>query len=166
VRLPGMLTAVVARAPVFGGKVKSFRAEKAKAVPGVRTVVQVPSGVAVVAEHFWAAKLGRDALEIDWDHGPGAQRDTDRMREEFRAMARTPGTRAASAGDVEAGSRSAARTVEAEYELPYLAHATMEPMNCTVRLAPDRCEIWTGTQFQTMDQKNAAEIAGLKPEQV
>ncbi len=166
VRLPGMLTAVVARSPVFGGKVKSFRPEKAKAVPGVRTVVQVPSGVAVVAEHFWAAKLGRDALEIDWDLGPGAQLDTDRMREEFRAMAGTPGARVASVGDIEVGARSAARTVEAEYQLPYLAHATMEPMNCTVRLASGGCEIWTGTQFQTMDQKNAAEIAGLKPEQV
>jgi isoquinoline 1-oxidoreductase subunit beta len=166
VRLPGMLTAVVARAPVFGGKVRSFRAEKAKAIPGVKNVVQVPSGIAVVAEHFWAAKLGRDALEIDWDPGPGAQLDTGRMREEFRAMAATPGVRAAAAGDVEAGTRSAARTVEAEYELPYLAHATMEPMNCTVRLASGRCEVWTGTQFQTMDQKNAAEIAGLKPEQV
>jgi isoquinoline 1-oxidoreductase beta subunit len=166
VRLPGMLTAVVARAPVFGGRVKSFRSEKAKAVPGVKNVVQVPSGVAVVAEHFWAAKLGRDALEIDWDAGSGAQLDTDRMREEFRAMAATPGARAAAAGDVEGGARSAARTVEAEYELPYLAHATMEPMNCTVRLAPGLCEVWTGTQFQTMDQKNAAQIAGLKPEQV
>jgi len=166
VRLPGMLTAVVARSPVFGGKVRSFRAEKTKAIPGVKTVVEVPSGVAVVAEHFWAAKLGRDALEIDWDPGPGAQLDTDRMREEFRAMAAKPGTKAAAAGDVEAGMRSAAKTVEAEYELPYLAHATMEPMNCTVRVAADGCEIWTGTQFQTMDQKSAGEILGLKPEQV
>ncbi len=120
----------------------------------------------MVAEHFWAAKLGRDALEIDWDLGPGAQLDTDRMREEFRSLAATPGTKAAAAGDVEAAMKSAAKTVEAEYELPYLAHATMEPMNCTVRVAADGCEIWTGTQFQTMDQKSAGEILGLKPEQV
>ncbi len=166
VRLPGMLTAVVARSPVFGGKVRSVRAEKAKAIPGVRSVVEVPSGVAVIAEHFWAAKLGRDALEIEWDPGPGAQLDTGRMLEELRAMAATPGTKAAAAGDVETGMKSAAKTVEAEYELPYLAHATMEPMNCTVRVAADGCEIWTGTQFQTMDQKSAAEILGLKPEQV
>ena len=166
VRLPGMLTAVVAHSPVFGGKVKSFRAEKAKAIPGVKSVVEIPSGVAVVAEHFYAAKLGRDALEIDWDPGPGAQLDTGRMLEEFRAIAGTPGTKAAAAGDVEAGLKSAAKTVEAEYELPYLAHATMEPMNCTVKAAADGCEIWTGTQFQTMDQKSAAEILGLKPEQV
>ncbi len=166
VRLPGMLTALVARSPVFGGKVRGFRAEKAKAIPGVKSVVQVPSGVAVVAEHFWAAKLGRDALEIDWDPGDGVKLDTGRMLEEFRAMAATPGARAAAAGDVETGMKSAAKTVEAEYELPYLAHATMEPMNCTVKLAENGCEIWAGTQFQTMDQKNAGEILGLKPEQV
>jgi len=166
VRLPGMLTAVVARSPVFSGKARSFRAEKARTIPGVKNVVEVPSGVAVVAEHFWAAKLGRDALEIDWDLGDGAKLDTERMLEEFRSMAATPGAKAAIAGDVEAGMKSAAKTVEAEYELPYLAHATMEPMNCTVRVAPDGCEIWTGTQFQTMDQKRAGEILGLKPEQV
>ena len=98
VRLPGMLTAVVARSPVFGGKVKSFRAEKAKAVPGVKSVVEIPSGVAVVAEHFYAAKLGRDALEIDWDPGPGAQLDTGRMLEEFRAMARNAGRQGSGRG--------------------------------------------------------------------
>ena len=166
VRLPGMRTALVARSPVFGGKVKSFRADRAKAVAGVKAVVEIPSGVAVVGEHFWAAKLGRDALEIDWDLGPGASLDTGRMREEYRAAAQTPGTKAAAAGDVEAGLRAASKTFEAEYEFPYLAHATMEPGNCTVRLSPEGCEIWTGTQFQTMDQKAAAEILGLKPEQV
>jgi isoquinoline 1-oxidoreductase beta subunit len=166
VRLPGMLTAVVARAPVFGGTVKSFRADRAKAVPGVKAVVQVPSGVAVVGEHFWAAKLGRDALDIDWDLGPGAQIDSERLRQEFRTAAGTPGMKAAAAGDVEAGLRSAAKTVEAEYEVPYLAHAPMEPLNCTVQLGPDGAEVWTGTQFQTMDQAVTAQIAGLKPEQV
>jgi isoquinoline 1-oxidoreductase beta subunit len=166
VRVPGMLTAVVARAPVFGGTVKTFRADRAKAVPGVKAVVQVPSGVAVVGEHFWAAKLGRDALDIDWDLGPGAQLDSERLRQEFRTAAGTPGMKAAAAGDVEAGLRSAAKTVEAEYDLPYLAHAPMEPLNCTVRLGPDGAEVWTGTQFQTLDQQVTAQIAGLKPEQV
>lgn len=166
VRLPGMRTAVVARSPVFGGKVKSFSADRPRAVAGVKAVVKIPSGIAVVAEHFWAAKLGRDALEIDWDPGPGAELDTERLLAEFRATAATPGIPAAAAGDVEAGMRTAARTLEAEYAFPYLAHATMEPMNCTVRLRPESCEIWTGTQFQTMDQRAAAEIAGLKPEQV
>jgi isoquinoline 1-oxidoreductase beta subunit len=166
VRLPGMLTAVVARAPVFGGTVKGFRAERAKAVPGVKAVVQVPSGVAVVGEHFWAAKLGRDALDVDWDLGPEAALSTDGLREEFRATAGTPGVKAAAAGDVEAGMGTAAKTVEAEYELPYLAHAPMEPLNCTVRIGSDGAEVWTGTQFQTMDQTVTAKIAGLKPEQV
>jgi isoquinoline 1-oxidoreductase beta subunit len=166
VRLPGMLTALVARAPVFGGKVKSFRSEKTKAVPGVKAVVEVPSGVAVIAENFWAAKLGRDALEVEWESGPGGKLDTSRMREEFRRLAETPGAKAAAAGDVEAAAKSAVKTVEAEFELPYLAHATMEPMNCTVRLTSGGCEIWTGTQFQTVDRKYAAEIAGVRPEDV
>ena len=166
VRLPGMMTALVARSPVFGGKVKSFRAEKARAVRGVKTVVQVPSGVAVVADRFWAAKLGRNALEIDWDSGPGAEIDSGRLREQFQALSRTPGVKAAAAGDVEAAIKSASKTLEAEYEFPYLAHAPMEPLNCTVRLNDGECEIWTGTQFQTGDQRAAAAIAGLKPEQV
>jgi isoquinoline 1-oxidoreductase subunit beta len=166
VRLPGMLTALVARPPVFGGSVKGFRAEKAKAIPGVKAVVQVPSGVAVVGEHFWAAKLGRDALEIDWDLGPEATVSTEGLRTEFRAAAGTPGAKAAAAGDADAAMGTAAKTVEAEYEVPYLAHAPMEPLNCTVRLGPDGAEVWTGTQFQTMDQGVTAKIAGLKPEQV
>jgi isoquinoline 1-oxidoreductase beta subunit len=166
VRFPGLMTALVARAPVFGGKVKSFNAEKAKALPGIKAVVQVPSGVAVVAEHFWAAKLGRDALEIDWDLGPAGTLDTGKMREEFRALSRSPGAKASAAGDVEAAMQKASSKLEAEYELPYLSHATMEPLNCTVRLTGDQCEIWTGTQFQTMDQAAAAKVAGLDPKQV
>jgi isoquinoline 1-oxidoreductase beta subunit len=166
VRLPGMLTAVVARAPVFGGTLKSFRADRAKAIAGVKSVVQVPSGVAVVAEHFWAAKLGRDALDLEWDLGPGAGLETERMRAEYRATAGTPGARASAAGDVDAGMRTAVKTLEAEYEFPYLAHAPMEPLNCTVRVGEGGCEVWTGTQFQTMEQMTTARIAGVKPEQV
>jgi isoquinoline 1-oxidoreductase beta subunit len=166
VKVPGMLTALVARSPVLGGKVRSFQAEKSKAVRGVRGVLEVPSGVAVVADRFYAAKRGRDALEIEWDLGPGAALDSSRLREEFRDLAGKPGLPAASQGDVETGMKSAAKTIEAEYEFPYLAHATMEPQNCTVRLSANECEIWTGTQFQTSDQRVAAEIAGLKPEQV
>jgi len=166
VQFDGLLTALVARAPVFGGTVKSFDAAAAKAVPGVRDVVQVPSGVAVVADHYWAAKLGRDALRIDWDLGPHAGLDTGQLRERFRQLAATPGAVAAQAGDVDAALAKAARTVEAEYHVPYLAHSPMEPLNCTVKIADGRCEIWTGTQFQTLDQQIAAKIAGLKPEQV
>jgi len=166
VHFEGLLTAVVARPPVFGGKVKSLDATKAKAVPGVRSVVRVPTGVAVVADHFWAAKLGRDALEIDWDLGPNARLDSAAVRGEFSKLAGAKGAIAAQAGNVTGGFAKAAKTIEADYAVPYLAHATMEPLNCTVRISGNKCEIWTGTQFQTMDQQVAARITGLKPEQV
>ena len=167
VHFDGLVTAVVARSPVFGGKVKSFDATAAKAVPGVRNVVQVPSGVAVVADHFWAAKLGRDALKVDWDLGPNAAtHDSAKLRAEFARLADTPGTVAAQAGDAKATLAKAAKTIDAEYHTPYLAHAPMEPLNCTVKIGKDQCEIWTGTQFQTLDQQVGAQITGLKPEQV
>src|SRR5256712_2197034 len=166
VRFPGLLTAVVARAPVFGATVKSFDAGAARAVPGVRTVVQVPTGVAVVADHFWAAKLGRDALEIDWDLGPNASLDSTALREQFRQLATTPGAVAAEAGNASDGLGRAVKTIAAAYAVPYLAHAPTEPENCTVRLGRGKCEIWAGTQFQGMDQQIAARITGLKPEQV
>ena len=166
VQFEGLLTAVVARAPGFGGKVKSFDATAAKAIAGVRNVVQIPSGIAVIADHYWAAKLGRDALQVEWDLGPYAALDSATLRAEFSALAATPGLPASQAGDVEAALPKAAKTVEAEYALPYLAHAPMEPLNCTVKISPDKCELWVGTQFQTLEQKTAAEITGLKPEQV
>jgi isoquinoline 1-oxidoreductase beta subunit len=166
IHFDGLLTAVVARGPVFGAKVKSFDATKTKAVPGVRAVVEVPTGVAVLADHFWAAKLGRDALAVEWDLGPGATLDSTALREQFQRLAGTRGTPAGRAGDTGAVLKKAAKTVEAEYYVPYLAHAMMEPPNCTVRLGADKCEIWSGTQFQTMDQQLTAKITGLKPEQV
>ena len=166
VQMPGMKTALITRSPVFGGKVRSFRAEKAKAVAGVRAVVEVPSGVAVVADHFWAAKLGREALEVEWDLGAGAALDTPKMAAEYRSLAATDGLKAAAAGDVGPALAAAKTRVDAEYAFPYLAHATMEPMNCAVSIGPDSCDVWTGTQFQTGDQAAAAKIAGLKPEQV
>jgi isoquinoline 1-oxidoreductase beta subunit len=166
VQIPGMLTAVVARSPVFGGKVKSFDAREARAVPGVRTVVQVPTGVAVVADHFWAAKLGRDALKVDWDLGPNAGLDSATQLQQYRRLAGTKGTTALQAGDAAAQLPKAAKTIEAEYTAPYLAHAPMEPENATVHIGPSKCEIWTGTQFQTLDQMMAAKITGLRPEQV
>ena len=165
VRFPGLMTAVIARAPVFGAKVKSFDPAPAKAVPGVKAVVQVPSGVAVVAENFWAAKSGRDALEVQWELGTGATLDTDKLREEFRRLSRTPGAIAAQAGDL-TSVESAPATLAAEFDVPYLAHAPMEPLNCAVRLAEGSCEVWLGTQFQGIDQQAAAEVAGLRPEQV
>lgn len=166
VRRPGMLTALVARSPFFGGKARGFRAEKAKTVPGVVDVIEIPSGIAVVAESFWAARQGRDALEVDWDAGRIAGHSTDAQREDYIQRARTDGPVAATKGDAKGALAKAARQVEAEYEVPYLAHAMMEPLNATAEIRDGVCEIWTGTQFQTGDQAAAAKIAGLKPEQV
>jgi isoquinoline 1-oxidoreductase beta subunit len=166
VRFDGLLTAVVARSPTFGGKVKSFDDSAARAVPGVRKIVQVPTGVAVVADHFWAARQGREALRIEWDPGAGATLDSTAMLADFRRLAGTAGKVAASAGDAPAALAAASGTIDAEYTVPYLAHAPMEPLNCTVRIGDGLCEIWTGTQFQTIDQMTAATITGLKPEQV
>ena len=166
VQIPGMFTAVVARAPVFGGKVVSFNAEQARKVPGVKDVVQVPSGIAVVANGFWPAKLGREKLEIKWDDGANATLSTIAMREQFAKLAQSPGLVAKKVGDAAKALAGASKTITAEFEVPYLAHATMEPLNCVVDLRADSCEIWTGTQFQTGDAAAAAAIAGLKPAQV
>jgi isoquinoline 1-oxidoreductase subunit beta len=164
VQLPGMLTAVVAHPPTFGGKAKGFDAAAAKAVPGVRAVFAVPSGVAVVGDHFWAAKKGRDALKVDWDLGPRADLDTAKLRESYLERSKTAGAQASAGGDVE--TALGGDVLVAEYALPYLAHAPMEPLNCTVRRGADGCEVWTGTQFQTVDQQRVAQILGLRPEQV
>ena len=166
VQLPGMLTAVIARPPVFGGKVASCNAEKAKAVPGVQAVMQVPSGVAVVATGFWPAKKGRDALKIVWDDGVGATITTAGMRESYARLSDTDGLIARQEGAPEKAFPRAARRISAAYEVPYLAHATMEPLNCCVDLRDDRCDIWTGTQFQTASRNDAARVAGLNPGQV
>ncbi|MBW8879141.1 MAG: xanthine dehydrogenase family protein molybdopterin-binding subunit [Acidobacteria bacterium] len=165
VQLPGMLTAVVAHARTFGAKVRSFDPAAAQAVPGVRKVFAVPTGVAVVADHFWAAKKGRDALQVEWDPGPHAGLDTAILRESYRAQAKSAGAKAAAGGDVEKALSGAVPLV-AEYSVPYLAHAPMEPLNCTVRRGAEGVELWTGTQFQTVDQQRVAAIFGLKPEQV
>jgi len=166
VRFEGLRTAVIARSPVFGGKVKSFDGAKASALPGVEKVVQVPSGVAVVARDFWSAQNGREALKVEWDLGPGASIDTAEQLRSYRALAKTPGAVALERGDADAALASAEKRLEAEYDVPYLAHAPMEPLNATVKLTGDRCEIWTGTQFQTIDQGTAARIAGIPPENV
>ncbi|WP_223520852.1 xanthine dehydrogenase family protein molybdopterin-binding subunit [Pseudomonas sp. GL-B-19] len=166
VQFDGLMTAMVARPPVFGGSVKSFEGAEALAVPGVHKVVQVPTGVAVIADHFWAAKLGRDALKVDWDLGPNTGLDSQKLLESFRKLAATPGISASKAGDATAAMSKAAKKLDVEYSVPYLAHAPMEPLNCTVKISKDKCEIWTGTQFQTLDQMIAGKITGLKPEQV
>ncbi len=166
VSLPGMLTAVVARPPVFGGKVAKFDASEALKVPGVKAVEQVESGVAVIAERFWPAKLGRDRLVVEWDLGPNAGMSTEQMTRDFAEQAKSPGAIAKKTGDPESALKTAAKTITAEYDVPYLAHAMMEPLNCVVDLRADSCEIWTGTQFETVDRANAAQVAGLPPEKV
>jgi len=166
VNVPGMLVAVVARPPVFGGQLKNFNADKAKAVPGVRYVVEIERGVAVVADGFWPAKLGREALEIVWDEGPRASLDSRTQREEYAGLAKKTGVVAKNEGEAVSALSKASKKLEAIYDLPYLAHATMEPMNCVADVRADSCEIWVGTQFQSGDRDAAARDTGLKPEQV
>ena len=164
--LPGMLTAVLARPPVFGATVKSFDDSAARAVPGVTDVVVVPRGIAVLGKGYWAAVNGRDALDIEWDESSGETRGSAEMMAEYKALADQPGLVARNDGAVEDALASAAKVLEADYEFPFLAHAPMEPLDCLVQLGPDSCEIWTGSQIPTVDQGAAAAIAGLKPEQV
>ena len=155
--LPGMKVAVVARPPVFGARMRSLDAAKAKAIKGVVDVVEVAvgsggRGVAVIADGYWQAKLGRDALVIDWDTGAVDKLDTARQLRDYRTLAATPA--------------SATTSISAVYEFPYLAHAPMEPVNCVVDLHADRCSVWAGVQFQTFDQTAVAAAAGLKLTQV
>jgi isoquinoline 1-oxidoreductase beta subunit len=166
VSAPGMLTCVIARPPVFGAKVRAFDAARALALPGVRQVVAVEAGVAVVADGFWPALKGREALAVEWDEGDGAAISTPAMRADYARLAKTPGLVARREGDAAAALAAAARRFDVEYEVPYLAHAPMEPLNCFVDLKADSCLIRTGSQFQTVDRDAAARVAGLKPEQV
>jgi isoquinoline 1-oxidoreductase beta subunit len=167
VDVPGMLTATVARKPVPGARVKAYRRDVALRSPGVRAVVEVPSGVAVVADHYWAALQARQKLEVEWDLGTSGELLSSReVEQRYRALAQSPGAVAASRGDaVQALSRSPA-VVESEYVLPYVAHAPMEPLNCTIREASDGCDVWLGTQYQSLDKKVAAKALGLAPERV
>src|SRR5215470_1469922 len=167
VMLPGMMTAVVMRPPRFGGKVSSFDAAKAKAVPGVVDVVQIPRGVAVVARDMWSAKQGREALDVTWDESAAEKRGTAELMKEYRAMARDKqAVTVAERGDIDAALAHAVKRVEGDFEFPYLAHAPMEPLTAVCRLSSDKCEIWAGCQAQTGDQANAAAAVGLTPAQV
>jgi isoquinoline 1-oxidoreductase subunit beta len=166
VQVPGVLTALIARPPVFGGTVKTFDPAKAKELPGVKGVVEIENGIVVAATDFWSARQGRRALQITWNEGPLAGFSTTEMREQYAALAKNPGKVARKEGKPEQALAKAAKQIEAEYEVPYLAHASMEPLNCTVDWRPHSLEIWTGTQFQTADREAAARVAGLKPEEV
>jgi isoquinoline 1-oxidoreductase subunit beta len=166
VKLPGVLVAVVARCPVFGGKVKSFDASAAKKIAGVKNVLQIGSGVVVVADGFWNAKKGRDALKIEWDEGANAKLNSGGITEKLKALAEKPGAEARNDGDAAKALDGANKKIEAVYEVPFLAHATMEPMNCTADVRKDGCDVWVGTQGQTLAQRTAAGITGLAPEAV
>jgi isoquinoline 1-oxidoreductase beta subunit len=167
--VPGMKVAVVAHPPVFGAKAVRFDATKAKAIKGVVAVLQVPtdrggSGVAVIADGYWPAKQGRDALAIEWDSNGVAKVTSEQQFAEYKELAKKPGLVAKDA-DVSKLAASP-RKIVAEFEFPYLAHAPMEPLNCVVDLKADSCTVWAGTQFQTVDQAAIAKTAGLTPAQV
>ena len=166
VTLPGMLTALVAHPPRFGATVMSFDATKAKAVAGVVDVVQIPTGVAVLARHFWAAKLGRDALTVQWDESKAYMLGTAEIMTQFREAAEQPGRGVRNDGDAEGAIATAARTVEATYEFPYLAHASMEPLNCVVDLKSDQAAVYNANQFPTTDRAAVAKVFGFAPEKV
>ena len=166
VHIPGVLTALVAHAPVFGSKVKSFIINDALTIQGVRDVVQIPSGVAVVADNFWAAKQGRDKLKIEWEWPAESELSTHSQLIEYRKIAETKGSVVVERGDVNTALRDAKNILEFEYSFPYLAHAPMEPLNCTVRIAEKSCEVWVGTQSPLLHQAEIARFLRLQPEQV
>jgi isoquinoline 1-oxidoreductase beta subunit len=166
VKVEGMKIAVVAHSPVMGGKVKSFDAAKAKQIAGVTDVVQIPTGVAVIADNTWAALQGKKALAVEWDFADGVTLNSAEQIDGFKKMAAKDGKEVAKGGDVAAAMPKAVKTITADYSVPYLAHASMEPLNCTVKITGDQCEIWTGTQMPGGDQAAAAKILGFKPEQV
>ncbi len=168
-RLPDMRTAVVLHPPVFGAKVASFDAQAAKAIPGIIDVFQIPlvrgaTGVAVVADGYWPAWKGREALRVEWDTSGIERADSATQFDRYRTLARQPGLHAAQADMSQLAA--APRKIVAEYSFPYLAHTPMEPENCTIDFAGDKATVWVGSQFQTFDQAAVAAVLGLKPEQV
>jgi isoquinoline 1-oxidoreductase subunit beta len=163
--LPGMKFATLAQCPVFGGKVGRVDDSAAKKVPGVQQIVVLDDLVAVVGDHMWAAKKGLDALVINWDEGANAKINSSIIWDDLREASKKDGVVAKSVGDIAKGLTQGER-VDGEYELPFLAHATMEPLNCTVHVTPDSCEVWTGTQVLTRVQEYAAKAAGLPLEKV
>ncbi|MBL8630188.1 MAG: xanthine dehydrogenase family protein molybdopterin-binding subunit [Rhodospirillaceae bacterium] len=166
VSLPGMLTAVVMRPPRFGAKVKSFNADQSAQLPGVKHIIAVPSGVAVVADNFWHAQRGRSALSVEWDDSSAEQRGSDHILAEYKTLAEKPGLSARKEGDAVDALTKAKRTISTTFTFPFLAHAPMEPLDCVIQVTPTSAEVWTGCQFHTVDQMNIGRVLGLKPDQV
>jgi len=164
--VPGMKIAAVAACPVFGGKLVNVDDSKAMAIKGVRQVVRLDDAVAVVGDHMWAAMQGLAALDIDWDDGPNANVSTASIVEQMEIASQKEGVVAHKEGDIAKGMTDSARKVEAVYEVPFLAHAAMEPMNCTVHVREDGCNIWVGNQVVSRAQAAAAQVTGLPPEKV
>jgi len=166
VRLPGMKIATVAASPVVGGKLVSVEDYKARAVPGVRQIVRLDDAVAVVADHMWAAQQGLAVLDIRWDDGPNGTINTADVVQGLAAAAQSPGVVARNDGDAPAVLATATNKLESEYDVPFLAHAALEPMNCTVHVRTDRCDVWTGSQILPRVQAQAMKVTGLPPEKV
>jgi isoquinoline 1-oxidoreductase subunit beta len=166
VRMPGLKIATLAASPVLGGKVASLDDSKAKAIPGVRQIVRLDDLVAVVADHMWAAKQGLAALTIRWDDGPNAKVSTEDVVKGLDAASRKPGVVARKQGAPDSALSGAAKRIEAVYQVPFLAHATMEPANCTVHVRKDGCEVWTGSQVLTRVQATAAQVTGFPLDKV
>ncbi|MEA1888901.1 MAG: xanthine dehydrogenase family protein molybdopterin-binding subunit [Pseudomonadota bacterium] len=167
IQLPGLLTAVVVRCPVIGGKAKSYNSKQAMQVKGVRKVTRITSGVAVIADHFWAAMKGRDALSIKWDEGPNADLSSKSIFTSFAdALDNDAGITERQDGNIKDGLKAANKTLEAVYTAPYQAHACMEPMNATADVRVDSCNIYVGTQGQTATQQTAMQLTGLPEEKV
>lgn len=166
VALPGMAVAVIARCPVFGGRARRFDAEAARGIPGVRDVLPVASGIAVVADNFWSALRGRDALTIDWTLGANARLDNAKIERGLLRALNEQGTVVERRGDAKRALGRAPKIIEAVYQTPYLAHATLEPMNCVAHVRGNACDVWVGTQDQASTRAVAAEISGVPPEQV
>ena len=164
--VPGMKIAAVAACPVLGGKLVNVDDSKAMAIKGVRQVVRLDDAVAVVGDHMWAAMQGLAALDIDWDYGPNANVSTASTIQQMDTASQNPGVVARQEGDVAKALASSARKIEAVYQLPFLAHAAMEPMNCTVHVTADSCDIWVGNQVVSRAQATAAQVTGLPPEKV
>src|SRR5438093_6648023 len=161
VKRPGMLTARVVRCPVFGGKVESFNSDKAKAVPGVRQVVKISSGVAVVADNYWAASKGAQVLDVKWNEGPLANLSSVEIMKKYAVLAEQTGKIARNNGDAPAAVKNNSRSFERVFEVPFLAHACMEPMNCTADVRADRCDVCVQTLGQTASHQAAIAASGL-----
>jgi isoquinoline 1-oxidoreductase beta subunit len=165
-KLPNMVTALVLHSPVLGGKPVSVDADKAKAAPGVKAVITISTGVAVIADGYWHAKKARDMLKVQWDLGPNAALSTKDLEASFADLSKKPGTVVREHGAADDAMYDAAQVVTADYVQPYLAVATMEPLACVVHLKAGSCEVWSGTQSPTVDRAMAAAMIGMKPEQV